>query len=1444
MKFASNILVLLSLTALSFLSSPAASAQVQSESYRAAAHSVFAESIDPENAESILSSQGATLEWEFESDDDVYRPRNDSRIIEIAKSLGFDADVGEITDHSEADEYIEKTYLFVKNGTDYSPVFGVQHGAMGAAFHRAGTSFDQVSLFSELLHVAGVSHTINVGTISITEGEILELVGVSSPRLACEILANGGVPVSFAGANNCSSVAEVPSETGIVKIVHAWVIVPYQGEAVILDPALKTYQWSDGDYDFIDSISPSREDVSSAIGGTWDGSEGRYSGPNPIDLDTFLKFSVSRALLKLEDSTFTPSAYEIIGGRRLVVTPRVIAEEESRYVPWSGLSSIDKFPKELKSKVKIDLSVLGVLPFGNSVDDGYSKVAEIFLEFIGFDTIALSPIHIASPDSIFNFSGSMDAGAAAASFELSIMRPGSLNHEMMASTGLAGYGPSVSNIRNDSSGDNLLEFEYDQRQTNRANWQLELSVDSPFAVQNSKYGDFRVVKRPSVFTLSSILIQSGESSDLKRQLYERFLPKKTNMGYGLFVDDSLQLYQCEQQRSNPQFVGGGGGIGGGGGGVVPVFSAIGRHCAYFVNNGCADTIHGCQPDEPGGTTMTVSGGISCPIHAGAGLNYDAGGNLYNLVSDGGGGGGGGGVTYNPQNACIADLSSQFPTIVSHDKMLRTKSLLAAQWHDYAAQYIDLSARLKRGRGTHIISLGVVSSDIIHDYDLSLLNDALRIDVDTVFSISGMANEQSRRAMSIAAIGGLSALEGIILQKTTGAPRVDSAASKADWYSWNGNYPDSGGRHYGPYTAKESYGDNVDKAGQVNGVAHFYLAEGATARDMTIRPERSDLGPAEESQWNYLDEHNVPGGLQRPVRDGRKSLRTTYSERSNSYSVGHIIGASEKGGSGAKLPELKAPELDEEVLSQDGNEALYGKFQIDDQLGFLSFSPNAYLSVGDDYNGLAFSATYEGIHANAGPLGQGWSHNHDGKIILSTNLSQAISGNYVHPALPLIVTTLSSYATADVSGFGAEDAMVFPQTLMINGWMLRNVYENEAQVSYAAGSSTFYNLPGVGYVNPAVPNSSLTSLGERKIYEGVKPYFSDNTKTQMRRAGLQERQFMPGFAKIDHVKAEQYFDYSDMGFIFIGADKSIVRFGKTAEMDIRLPSMLTDRTNIACWPNPLTPFIEAYSAHDPNFCGGEAGSFQILDAEFSDGRRLKYIYDSENETPVLGGATGGVTLGSSLKSVQLWSPDVEGASQLLNKLEFSYLPTFGVRLRPFNNVTGLDNPTDPDWRITNSLLIPDSTLTHGQTLRLHEVSWSSEDNAESRSIRFSYDLDDNDFTTARHSPLLSRYVDTLGHAHSFNFRPLEAEQNDTYDQINLLKSFTPASLEAPIFDIDYSSLGKATTMTDAEGRKVKYGVNGVVNTVTDAAGAETTNLYDSQGRLVSTIAPEYTVSEPQ
>ena len=52
------------------------------------------------------------------------------------------------------------------------------------------------------------------------------------------------------------------------------------------------------------------------------------------------------------------------------------------------------------------------------------------------------------------------------------------------------------------------------------------------------------------------------------------------------------------------------------------------------------------------------------------------------------------------------------------------------------------------------------------------------------------------------------------------------------------------------------------------------------------------------------------------------------------------------------------------------------------------------------------------------------------------------------------------------------------------------------------------------------------------------------------------------------------------------------------------------------------------------------------------------------------------------------------------------------------------------------------------------------------------------------------------------------------------------------------MGRVTSITDAEGRVVKHGVNGERNMVTDPLGNTSIRHYDPEGRLIEMIEPSY------
>ncbi len=210
------------------------------------------------------------------------------------------------TAHALGDD-IDRIFLFVHDNVDVVPIFGVQNGARGALIDMAGTPFDQTHLFVELARAAGYEADYVVGTVSLTEAQLIAWLGPSSAAVA-NVLADGGFPYDVSGSN--------------YTIMHMWARVEIGGTNYYFDPALKTFTPRAG------ALTPSGIDtamgfssstfMTRALSGSTSGSEPSITNINRDNIHEDLQDFSENLLDEIEAEYADRDLADVIGGRDIV----------------------------------------------------------------------------------------------------------------------------------------------------------------------------------------------------------------------------------------------------------------------------------------------------------------------------------------------------------------------------------------------------------------------------------------------------------------------------------------------------------------------------------------------------------------------------------------------------------------------------------------------------------------------------------------------------------------------------------------------------------------------------------------------------------------------------------------------------------------------------------------------------------------------------------------------------------------------------------------------------------------------------------------------------------------------------------------------------------------------------------------------------------------------
>ncbi|KRA66168.1 hypothetical protein ASD79_02485 [Caulobacter sp. Root655] len=164
----------------------------------------------------------------------------------MARSLGasrLTAGLGQI----DTDQYASNIAAYVRNNIKTEFRFGLAKGGRGALIDLSGTPFDQADLMVRLLRAGGVSSSFQTGTITLNAQQFGQWTGLIKGldpvaqtftvdgKAACQLLADGGVPATVNGANDC---ALVSGDLSTVTLTHVWV----QTNGKLYDPSFKRHR--------------------------------------------------------------------------------------------------------------------------------------------------------------------------------------------------------------------------------------------------------------------------------------------------------------------------------------------------------------------------------------------------------------------------------------------------------------------------------------------------------------------------------------------------------------------------------------------------------------------------------------------------------------------------------------------------------------------------------------------------------------------------------------------------------------------------------------------------------------------------------------------------------------------------------------------------------------------------------------------------------------------------------------------------------------------------------------------------------------------------------------------------------------------------------------------------------------------------------------------------
>lgn len=159
-------------------------------------------------------------------------------VKELARGLGAAQIPAQLTKAA----YAQRAFEYVRQNIRTILMFGTQKGAKGSLIDQSGTAFDQATLLVELLREAQITANYQIGTVTLSGALFSAATGITNPSAACQIMANGGIPVRVNGQTAAGCSVSTPFNN--IQFTHIWVVSPELSLA--FDPAYKRISTSTG----------------------------------------------------------------------------------------------------------------------------------------------------------------------------------------------------------------------------------------------------------------------------------------------------------------------------------------------------------------------------------------------------------------------------------------------------------------------------------------------------------------------------------------------------------------------------------------------------------------------------------------------------------------------------------------------------------------------------------------------------------------------------------------------------------------------------------------------------------------------------------------------------------------------------------------------------------------------------------------------------------------------------------------------------------------------------------------------------------------------------------------------------------------------------------------------------------------------------------------------
>ena len=411
-------------------------------------------------------------------------------IIELSRALRGDPDL---------------IYEYVRNNIEITPLFGLQKGALGALIDKHGTAFDQVHLMVELLREAGHVASYKVGAITLNQQAFSEWFGITNARAACELLASSGFPGTVNGLTACTSLS---GNITSVTMTHIWAEVNIGGTNYLFDPSKKPHTFKTT-INLETAMSYSRTDLHNAFSSGMTSGKTKgisfITGLNEAGLDTKLDTYAGNLLTNLQSVHPDDALEDIVGGRELV--PEVLPAGGLRqtslsYVTtvfhtWSGTTDI---PDQYRTRLSIRLDHANVLA---------PKTAVFFVDEAGGRRIDLMPDKSAADWKSQNFQVFDTTG-----FHVAIQVDGKTVKQPDGT---------------------IAEFSSTQPAPLRSGFDLEFTIEHPYAAQSGDYMDEVIKKRADIFMPVAIIHGWGRVS---QELFNAWAKENSSDGRRFYVNSA------------------------------------------------------------------------------------------------------------------------------------------------------------------------------------------------------------------------------------------------------------------------------------------------------------------------------------------------------------------------------------------------------------------------------------------------------------------------------------------------------------------------------------------------------------------------------------------------------------------------------------------------------------------------------------------------------------------------------------------------------------------------------------------------------------------------------------------------------------------------------------------------------------------------------------------